>query len=118
MRARFLRPVAPVLLYHITEPGAAAGGQSQSHYVGMTDRAPGLRIVEHLRSGNDLVHPQLAHAAQRGGLGRLQVEISDMPPNDGKLTHWAEVTLQQLHQSDWNDPSKLGFDEDAFADAW
>ncbi|HEY0646656.1 hypothetical protein [Phenylobacterium sp.] len=104
-------------LYHIAEPTAAP--DHRSHYVGTTGQSAGLRLLEHLRFPNrDRVHPELVAAARAGTLNRLHVQQGQVTSAAGQvsMTHGAEVVLQNLQRSDWNDPRKHGF-EDPFDEA-
>jgi hypothetical protein len=105
-------------LYHIAEPGAQP--DRRSHYVGKTGKPTGIRVLEHLRYREPgLAHTQLVNAARDNRLHQIQVQQGQVTtaPGRGGLTHGAEVLLQHLHRSDWNDPRKHGFDE-ALELAW
>jgi len=105
-------------LYHIAEPGAAP--DHRSHYVGTTAQSTGLRILEHLRYPNpDRVHPELIAAARAGRLDQLRVQQGRVTQGgQASMTHGAEVLLQNLHRSDWNDPRRHGFDAESLEFDW
>lgn len=106
-------------LYHIAEPGAHPA--HRSHYVGTTGQSTGLRVLEHLRYPNrDRVHPELVRAARAGRLDQLQVQQGRVTgaASQVSMTHGAEVLLQNLQRSDWNDPRKHGFDDEALGFDW
>jgi hypothetical protein len=105
-------------LYHIAEPGAQP--DHRSHYIGTTAQSTGLRVLEHLRYPNpDRVHPELQAAARAGTLDRLQVQQGRVTRGGQvSMTHGAEVLLQNLHRSDWNDPRRHGFDAESLDFDW